>query len=63
MEQHTPLLTAKECAAFMRISLPTFYRRIADGTLPKPLKLGQLSRWERSDITAALNHAKNSVAA
>ena len=28
-----PLLTARESAAFLCISVPTFWRRVADGTL------------------------------
>lgn len=56
MEHTDHLLTAKECAAFLRVSLPTFYRRVADGTIPKPVKLGQLSRWRRSTLYAAISH-------
>jgi excisionase family DNA binding protein len=52
-----PLLTAKEVAAALRISLPTLYRRVADKTLPAPVKLGHLSRWPRSEIQAAIERA------
>jgi predicted DNA-binding transcriptional regulator AlpA len=59
-----PLLKAREVADFMQISIPTLYRRIADGTLPKPVKLGSLSRWSRSEILDAVDAArKRGVAA
>lgn len=51
------LLTAREVAASLRMSVPTLYRRMADGTLPKPVKLGGLSRWPQSEILAALKAA------
>ena len=48
-----PLLTIAEVAQQLRLSRTTIYRRVADGTLPKPLKLGTLVRWEPADIRAA----------
>lgn len=53
------LLTAREGAKLLQVSIPTFYRRIADGTLPKPIKLGNLSRWSQSEIIAAIEAAKS----
>ena len=53
-----PLLTATECANALQISLVTFWRRVADGTIPGPLKLGKLSRWQRSDIMGVIEAAK-----
>ncbi len=58
-----PLLTAREVAAFLQISQPTLYRRITDGTLPRPVKLGSLSRWPQSEILAALKAAGDRRAA
>ncbi|MCB1439942.1 MAG: AlpA family phage regulatory protein [Nitratireductor sp.] len=52
-----PLLTMHEVTAMLRISPASLYRRVADGTLPKPLKLGHLSRWSRSDLLSALEAA------
>lgn len=51
------LLTAKEVGAMLRISQASLYRRMADGTIPKPLKLGGLSRWPESEILAAVKAA------
>lgn len=53
-----PLLRDRECAAILGISVPIFWRRVADGTVPKPIKLGALSRWARSDIDAVIKTAK-----
>lgn len=58
MELSDPLLTAKECASALRVSLATFHRRVADGTIPQPLKFGALSKWQRSDILAVIDRAK-----
>ncbi|MFD2260520.1 helix-turn-helix transcriptional regulator [Chelativorans composti] len=48
------LLTAKEVAAMLRISVPTLYREIQRGRLPRPLKLGSCSRWPQGEIWAAI---------
>ncbi len=53
-----PLLTVRESAAYLQISVPTFWRRVADGTIPKPVKLGGLSRWPQSEILAVIEDAK-----
>jgi predicted DNA-binding transcriptional regulator AlpA len=56
---HTdPLLIAREGAAILQISIPTFWRRVADGTVPKPVKLGGLSRWPKSEILGVIETAK-----
>ena len=53
-----PLLTAREGAAELQISEPTWWRWVANGTLPKPVKLGGLSRWPKSEILAVIETAK-----
>lgn len=60
-----PLLRDKEAARLIGTSVPTFWRRVADGTIPKPLKLGGMSRWPRSEILEAIERlkAKRGVAA
>lgn len=52
-----PLLNVREASALLRISVPTFWRRVADGTVPKPLKIGSLSRWHPADIETVIRHA------
>ena len=58
-----PLLTAREAAPLLCISVPTFWRRVADGTIPKPIKLGALSRWPQSEILQVIETAKAARAA
>lgn len=53
-----PLLKAPACAALLNISLPSFWRRVADKTISKPIKIGRLSRWPASEIRAVIEHAK-----
>ncbi len=58
MEIIDPLLRAKEVASLFRVSIPTLYRWIADGTVPEPTKLGRSSRWSKAEIEAAVRAAK-----
>jgi predicted DNA-binding transcriptional regulator AlpA len=58
MEITDPLLTAREGAAVLQVSVPTFWRRVADGTVPKPVKIGALSRWPKSEIVEVIETAK-----
>lgn len=58
MEIIDPLLNAREGASVLQVSIPTFWRRVADGTVPKPVKIGALSRWPRSEIIAVIEKAK-----
>ncbi len=59
MENIDLLLSARESATRLSISLPTFWRRVADGTVPKPLKIGSLSRWPQTDIEAVIAAARD----
>ena len=58
IETADPLLIAREAAAILQISVPTFWRHVANGLVPKPVKLGGLSRWPRSEILAVIETAK-----
>ena len=58
MSNADPLLTAREGAAVLQISEPTFWRWVANGTLPKAVKLGGMSRWPRSELLAVIERAK-----
>ena len=53
-----PLLKANEVTSIFQISVASLYRRMADGTLPKPIKFGGASRWSQSDILAAVEAAR-----
>jgi excisionase family DNA binding protein len=54
-----PFLTVKEAAAFFGVSVPTIWRWAANGIIPKPLKLGRLSRWPKSEILTVVEKAKD----
>jgi predicted DNA-binding transcriptional regulator AlpA len=58
MQITDPLLTKKEAAAILDVSIPTFYRRVADGIVPKPIKIGTLSKWPQSEILSVIESAK-----
>ena len=58
MDVTDPLLDVRESASILDVSVPTFHRRVADGTVPKPLKIGALSRWPKSEIEAVIERAK-----
>lgn len=58
MDTADPLVNVEEGAALLHMSVPTFWRRVADGTVPKPVKLGNLSRWPKSEILGVIETAK-----
>lgn len=53
-----PLLNSREAALVLEISEPTFWRRVKDKTVPRPIKLGGMSRWPRSEILAVIDRLK-----
>jgi len=63
MQITDPLLTAREGAAELQISEPTYWRWVKNGILPKVVKLGGMSRWPRSEILAVIEQAKAQRAA
>ncbi|MCA6110464.1 helix-turn-helix transcriptional regulator [Bradyrhizobium cenepequi] len=52
-----PLLNEKESAEISGVSMPTFWRWVRGGVVPKPIKLGRLSRWPRSEIYGVIENA------
>ncbi len=52
-------LNVKEVALALGISVPTVWRRVNSGDLPKPVKLGRATRWPASDIAAAMDRLKS----
>lgn len=59
MNNIDPLLTASESAQYLQVSVPTFWRRVADGTVPPAVKIGSLSRWPHSEILEVIAAAKS----
>ena len=52
------LITIRECADRISISVRELYRLISKGELPQPVKLGRASRLFESDIDAYLDKLK-----
>ena len=57
--QVDPLFRDGDAAELLGCSKATFWRRVADGTIPRPLKIGGMSRWPASEIVAVIEAAKD----
>ena len=55
IDEPSILLSDNAAAALIGISRATFWRRVNDGTMPEPVKLGGATRWYRSEVVAALD--------
>jgi predicted DNA-binding transcriptional regulator AlpA len=52
------LIRDRVAAVMLGCSATTFWRRVADGTIPRPVKIGGMSRWPTSEIEAVVESAK-----
>lgn len=52
-----PLLTDRESAAMIGCGRSTFWRYVNQGIVPKPLKIGGMSRWRQSEIGSVIEDA------
>jgi len=57
MELNDPLIRDKDAARMIGGSVATFWRRVGDGTIPRPIKIGNMSRWRQSEIEAVIQRA------
>ncbi len=48
----------RDLAAEFNCNPSTIWRRVADGTFPKPIKIGGLTRWVPEEIDAVVDRAK-----
>jgi excisionase family DNA binding protein len=53
----TKLLTAKDVAELLRISVRTVWRLVSTGAIPGPIKIGAATRWRADDIGAMIDLA------
>lgn len=53
-----PLLRDVDASQILCCSKATFWRRVADGTIPRPIRIGGMSRWPQSEILAVIEQAK-----
>jgi predicted DNA-binding transcriptional regulator AlpA len=51
------LIKDSDAAFMLGCSKATFWRRVADGTFPRPIKIGGTSRWRFRDIDDVINEA------
>lgn len=47
-------LTYKDVMEMLELGKSTVCRRVEDGTLPKPIRIGKLARFRRSELLDAL---------
>jgi len=52
------LLDVKAVAAMFQASPATIWRRVNDGTMPCPVRIGGMTRWARDEIDAVIDSAK-----
>ena len=48
------LVSDREAARLLGVSRSSWWRRVADGTMPPPLKIGGATRWRADEIEAAI---------
>lgn len=44
------LMTKEQLAELLQVSTRTVYRRVMEGSLPAPVKIGDTSRWRKYEI-------------
>lgn len=48
------LLRDSDCAVIIGCSKATWWRRVADGTMPQPVRIGSMTRWKLSEVLSAI---------
>lgn len=61
--QADPLLTDKEAGKYLGVSRATVWNHVKKGILPKPLKIGGITRFPLSDLLSVIEDAKQKRAA
>ena len=57
------LLTVQQVAKLLQVSPRSVWRLRSAGEIPEPVKIGGMSRWPRSEISAVIERAKAERAA
>jgi len=47
-------LTIAQVMDWLNLGRSSIYRRVHDGTLPKPIKIGHLTRFKQSELQSAV---------
>tara|TARA_R100000655_G_scaffold19612_1_gene40842 strand:- start:177 stop:377 length:201 start_codon:yes stop_codon:yes gene_type:complete len=58
MKPTDPLIRDREAAAMIGASVSTFWRRVQEGMISRPIKIGGMSRWRQSEIEAVIARAE-----
>lgn len=48
------LLRDSDGAFILNCSKATWWRRVADGTMPQPVRIGSMTRWKLSEVLAVI---------
>jgi len=48
------LLSDNAAAGMLGVSRATFWRRVKDGTFPKPVRIGGVTRWRHDKLMEAI---------
>ena len=48
------LVSDRQLAKMLSVSRATIWRRVADGTLPRPVRVGGATRWRLEEIEATI---------
>ena len=51
------LLSDHDASDLLGLSRATLWRRVSDGTLPQPVRIGGATRWRRDELIAAVEAA------
>ena len=52
------LISVRDTAAAYGCSVATVWRRVADQSIPQPVKIGGMTRWSLAEINANIEEAK-----
>lgn len=58
MTDFKSLLTARETATMLGLSVASVWRRVNDGTLPGPIRIGGATRWVRDELLEVISAAQ-----
>ena len=57
------LIRASEAAELLSMGRSTFWRNVADGSLPAPVKIGGITRWRVADLLKFAQSASQTTSA
>jgi predicted DNA-binding transcriptional regulator AlpA len=58
MTEFKSLFTAQETAAMLGMSVSSVWRRVNDGSLSEPIRIGGATRWVRDELIEVISAAQ-----